>query len=157
MTDVALGVIILGPALITFFLKSNAALGFLTLCLSFVLSVSVIGDLKRLLSQTNLSVTESTLGLILLLAPLAITLVITHGFARRGLKFYLQILAALLAGGLLALSLGPILAHSTQFDITSSKFWDELQNIQSIIIGAGATLSMVLVWLGALKHKSKKH
>jgi len=157
MSDIALGVIVLSPVLVTFFLKSNAALGFLVLCLGFVLSTSVIGDLKQLLSETNLSVTESTLGLIMLVAPLALTLMISKGSYKRGIKRWLQVLAGLCVGGLLALSLGPILAHSTQFDITESEFWATLQDIQSVVIGLGAILSLSLVWLGALKQKSKKH
>ncbi|HLG90625.1 MAG TPA: hypothetical protein VI336_00455, partial [Candidatus Saccharimonadales bacterium] len=78
MNDAVLGAIILAPVLITLLLKSDAALGFLTLCAGFVVSTSAIGDLKRLLSETNLSVTESTLGLILLTVPLTITLLVTR-------------------------------------------------------------------------------
>src|SRR3989338_5344846 len=102
MADVVLVALVLSPALITFLLKSNAALGFLTLCTGFVLSTSVIGDLKQLLSEINLSVTQSTLGLILLVVPLTVTLLLTRGSAKRGLKFWMQIVAALLTGGLLA-------------------------------------------------------
>lgn len=157
MADVVLIAIILGPALITFLLKSNAALGFLTLCTGFVLSTSVIGDLKQLLSEINLSVTQSTLGLILLIVSLAVTLLVTRGSAKRGIKFWLQMVTALLTGGLLALSIGPILASSSSTDITDSQFWKQLQNIQSVIIGAGATLSLALIWLSAARTKSKKH
>jgi hypothetical protein len=157
MNDVVLGAIILAPALVTFLLKSDAALGFLTLCAGFVLSTSAIGDLKRLLSETNLSVTESTLALILLCVPLGITLLVTRNSSGKKAKFWFHLATALCIGGFLALSLGPVLERSSQLDVTASQFWDELQNIQSIIIGAGSLLSLGIIWFSCLKpHKKRK-
>ncbi len=156
MSDFLLGVMILGPLVLTFLLKSNAALGFLVLCAGFVLSTSVIGDLKHLLSQLNLSTTSSTIGVVLLTVPLILTLLLTRRSAGRGIKFWLQLVAALAAGGLLALSVGPILGSSSQFDVTTSSFWPNLQKIQSEIIGIGALVSLLLIWFGGIKH-FKKH
>lgn len=155
MADVALAALVLGPAVITYFLKSNAALGFMALCVGFVLSTSVIGDLEHLLSETNLSLTEDTLALILVLVPYLGTLLLSRKAAGRGMHFYLQLLVALAGGGLLALTIGPLLS-SSQVNIFDSKFWEQLQNIQAGIIGAGALLSLVLIWFGGIKH-SKKH
>lgn len=156
MIDAVLAALALGPVAITFLLKSNAALGFLTLCAGFVLSTSVIGDLKQLLSEINLSVTQSTLGLVLLIAPLVVTLLLTRRASRKGIKLWLQLVVALCAGGLLVLSVAPILATSSEFVLSESNFWDELQAVQSIVIGFGAALSFVLLWFGGL-HKPKKH
>jgi hypothetical protein len=157
MADVILAVIVLGPLALTFLLKSNAALAFLTLCAGFVLSTSVIGDLKQLLSQINLSTTSSTLGIILLVAPPVLTLLLTQRTHKKGIKFWLQLLVAVAIGGLLALAVGPILNVSSQFDITKSSFWDQLVKIQSEVIGVGALLSLLLVWLGRFKSHGKKH
>ena len=156
MPDIALAVLIFGPLVLTYFLKSNAALGFLALCAGFVLSTSVIGNLKHLLSETNLSVTNDTLGLILLLVPLVGTLLLTRRTHSKGVGLLLQLAAALAAGGLLALSAGPLLATSSQFNVTSSSFWMDLQNIQAGIIGVGAFISLVLIWFASSKHP-KKH
>ena len=156
MADVVLGALILGPLVLTYFLKSNAALGFLTLCTGFVLSTSVIGDLKQLLSEINLSVTQSTLGLILLILPLTITLVLSRSSKKKGLTFWAQLAVALCAGGLLVLSVAPILATSSDFDLSSSKFWDQLEGMQSMVIGLGGVLSFILIWSGGIK-KPKKH
>jgi len=155
MADILLGVMVLGPLAITFLLKSNAALGFLVLCAGFVLSTSVIGDLKHLLSQLNLSTTSSTIGIILLIVPLILTLLLTRGSAGKGFKFWLQLAAALCAGGLLALSVGPILSSSSQFDVTTSSFWPNLQKIQSEIIGIGALVSLLLIWFGGIRRFGK--
>lgn len=155
MGNILLAILVLGPLVITFLLKSNAALGFLVLCTGFVLSTSVIGDLKHLLSQLNLSTTSSTIGIILLIVPLVITLLLTRGSADKGFKFWLQLGAALCGGGLLALSVGPILSSSSQFDVTTSSFWTNLQEIQSEIIGLGGLISLLLIWFGGLKRYSK--
>ncbi|HEU5005226.1 MAG TPA: hypothetical protein VFT49_04030 [Candidatus Saccharimonadales bacterium] len=154
MPDIALAVLILVPAAITFFLKSNAALSYLALCAGFVLSTSVIGDLKHLLSETNLSVTSDTLALVLLIAPYLLTLLVTRKVHEKGLFLYLNLIIALLGGGLLALSAGPLFGSSSNFDIVDSKFWTQLSNYQAAIIGAGAGLSLLMIWSG--RHH-KKH
>lgn len=155
MADILLGVMILGPLALTFLIKSNAALGFLVLCAGFVLSISVIGDLKNLLSQLNLSATNSTIGITLLVIPLVLTMLLTRGSAGKGIKFWLQLTAALAAGGLLALSVGPILSGSSQFDITNSSSWTSLQKIQSEVIGIGALVSLILIWFGGFRLHGK--
>lgn len=157
MTEILLAVLVFGPLGLTFLLKSNAALGFLVLCAGFVLSTSVIGDLKNLLSQLNLSTTSSTIGIILLIVPLVLTLLLTRGSAGKDFKFWLQLAAALCTGGLLALSVGPILAGSSQFDVTTSSFWTNLQKSQSEVIGIGALISLLLIWFGSFKHYGKHH
>lgn len=147
--------LILSPAVLTFLLKSNAALGFLALCVGFVLSTSVIGDLKQLLSEMNLSVTNSTLAITLLVLPLVLTLLITRKSNSKGLKLWLQLLVALTAGGLLALSVTPVI-NADWLDLSKSEAWKNLLKIQSGIIGAGALLSFALVWLSS-KSRGKKH
>ncbi len=156
MTDAVLIAMIAGPALVTFAFKSDAALSFLVLCLGFVLSTSVIGDLKQLLSEQNLSVTDSTLGLILILVPLIITMLLTQKSAGKGMKFYIHLAAAIACGGLLALSLGPVINSTAGINIYQSEVWKNLNSVQSIIIGAGAALSLLLIWSKAVKKPSKK-
>lgn len=155
MTDVILAAIILAPAAVTFLLKSNAALGFLALCLGFVLSTSVIGDLKNLLSQMDLTFTDSSIALTVLIAPILLSLLFSHGSASSGMKLYLQLIVAVCAGSLLALSLDPVLNLQASDAVGSSMLWQGLQNFQSVIIGAGGLLSLLLVWKKP-SHK-KKH
>ncbi len=153
MAEATLAVFIFGPLVITYFLKSNAALSFLVLCVGFVLNTSVIGNLEHLLSQMNLSVANDTLGLILLLVPLLITLLLTRSHShRRGALFFCQLAAALAAGGLLALSAGPLLASSANFNFSGTSFWDNLTKIQAAVIGIGAAISLILIWLSNFKH-----
>lgn len=156
MADISLAVLVFGPLAITFLLKSNAALSFLALCAGFVVSTSAIGDLTHLLSEANLSVTDSTLATIIIVVPLVITLLLTRKASTRGFKFWLQLAIALCAGGLLALSLGPVLNTSGQFNITDARYWGDLQKIQSWVISGGALLSLFLVWSKAINKKSSK-
>lgn len=152
MTDIVLAAIVLAPAALTFLLKSNAAAGFLTVCMGFVLSVSVIGDLQHLLGQMDLSASESNIAVIVLTAPLLLTLLFTRRSAGSGIKYYLQLLAALCAGALLALSLDQIIS----WQAAGSQLWEGLQSLQSVVIGVGAFLSLLLIWTAKTPH-TKKH
>lgn len=157
MTDVVFISLILAPIALTFLLKSNAALGFLALCLGFVLSTSVIGDLRNLLSQIDLSLTDSSLALTLLVAPLVLTLLLTRKSYGSGIKRYLQLVVALCAGVLLVLSLEPVLNLENSLEVASSDLWDLLENLQSAVIGVGALLSLLLIWTSGGKHSKKRH
>lgn len=66
---------------------------------------------------------------------------------------------ALCAGGLLALVGVPLLSESVRANFADSALWENLQKIQSSIVGAGAFLSLVLVWLSSSKKSKsgKKH
>lgn len=155
MPDIVLAVVIAAPVLITYIFKSNAALGYLALCVGFVLSTSVVGDLKHLLSETNLSVASNTLALALIGLPYLLTLLLCRKAHARGPMLIANLAAALLGGGLLALSAGPLINSISTINILDDNFWKQLIKYQSAIIGAGGLLSLVLVWL-APRH-SKKH
>lgn len=155
MPNAVLVAIILLPVLITLFLQCDAALGFLALCVGFVLSTSVIGDLKHLLRETDLSVTSDTLAILMLIIPYFLTLLIKGKVHSKGPIFVANLVVALLGGGLLALAAGPLIHSSPNFSIMDSSLWEQLTKYQSSIIGAGALLSLVLIWVGPV-HK-KKH
>jgi cytochrome bd-type quinol oxidase subunit 2 len=159
MANFVLAALLFAPFVLTFLLKSNAALSFLALCVGFVLSTSVIGDLKQLLSEINLTATESTLALIILIAPTLVTLLLTRKSSAHKVTFWLQLVAALAVGGLLALLAGPVISDSSSLDISSSTYFKDLQSAQTAIVGIGATFSLLLVWSTHLKHPKlkKKH
>lgn len=156
MPDTVLAAIIIAPAALTYFLKSNAALGYLALCVGFVLSTSVIGDLKHLLSETNLSLTNDTLAIILISLPFAATLLLTRKAHTKGLMLWTNTAIALLGGALLALSIGPLLNSTANFNVLQTNFWTQLSRYQAAIIGGGAFLSLITVWMGHSKTR-KKH
>lgn len=150
----------LGPLLLTFLLKSNAALSFLALCAGFVVISFAGSDLQNLTGQLNFSINSSTLNLVLLILPLVLTLLLTRkSFSKAG-GLLLHGLVALCAGALLALVGVPLLSDSVRANFADSNLWTNLQKIQSSVIGAGVFLSLVILWAQNLKKassKDKKH
>mgnify|MGYP000212142517 CR=1 FL=1 len=158
MPDLILAALITGPLIITFLLKSNAALGFLSLCAGSVLVTYANSDIKNGLQQIGAeSLSNSAVALGLLTIPLAVTLLLTRKSVANKSKLLFHAIPAACAGGLLALSAVPFLSDTVQADFASSELWLNLQKAQTLIIGAGAITSLALVWLGSLKRHGKKH
>jgi hypothetical protein len=160
MTDVLLVVLVLLPAILTFFLKSNAALGFLALCGGFAAITLSGSDIEHLIGQTKItSLTSNNVDIALLVVPLLCTLIFTFRSVSSKNGRYFSIIPALCAGGLLAVIAAPMFSDALQTNITDSKFWHDLQNAQSYIVGAGLLSSLLLIWTGGFKHghAHKKH
>jgi hypothetical protein len=78
MAGVLLAVLILLPAVLTFVLRSNAAMSFLALCGGFAVITLSGSDIEHLVGKTRItSFTSNDIDLILLLAPLLFTLLFT--------------------------------------------------------------------------------
>ena len=155
MTDIVLFVLIALPALAVYFLKSNAALSFLSLTAGMALSTYAAADVQRLISHLGFWASFDNIGMILTVAPLALTLILVHK-AVHGLSKILQLVAGLCTGYLLVLAVLPLLGENGTLNIANSTIWLDLQKAQSYIVGAGVILSLALVWFGGLHH-SKKH
>jgi hypothetical protein len=157
MADVVLAILILLPAVITYFLKSNAALSFLALCGGFAVITLSGSDIQHLIGHTKItSLTSNNIDLALLIVPLLFTLFFTFRSVSSKNGRLFSILPALCAGGLLAIVAAPMVGSGLQTNITNSKFWHDLQNIQSYIVSIGLLASLLLVWSGSSK-RSKKH
>jgi len=160
MANAVLIALVLGPAVLTFLLRSNAALSFLALCAGFVVISFASTDLKNLTGQLNFSINSSTLNLILVGLPLVLTLLLTRKAFSGGVSRVLHIVVALCAGGLLALVTVPLLSDSVRANFANSNLWSDLHKIQAEVIGLGVFLSLLIVWAKSLKGgsgKSKKH
>src|SRR5258708_39051484 len=104
MSDGLLAVLILLPAVLTYFLKSNAAVGFLALCGGFEAITLSGSDIQHLVGQTKItSLTSNNVDLALLVIPLLFTLILTFNSASSKGRHYFSIITALCAGGLLAI------------------------------------------------------
>jgi hypothetical protein len=157
MSDVLLAVLILLPAVLTYFLKSNAALSFLALCGGFAVITLSGSDIQHLIGQTKItSLTSNNIDLALLIVPLLFSLFFTFRSVSSKNGRLFSIVPALCAGGLLAIVAAPMLSSGLQADVTDSKFWHDLQNIQSYVVGVGLLASLLLLWSGGAKH-AKKH
>jgi hypothetical protein len=159
MTDAILIGLVLLPAVITFLLKSNAALSFLALSAGFVAISFASTDLQNLTGQMSFSIDSNTLNLLLLSVPLLLTLLVTKKSTKGQPKLIIHVLIGLGAGGLLALISVPLLSSSLGQNFASSDLWTQLQKIQASIVGAGVFLSLVVIWVENLKHHTsgKKH
>lgn len=157
MADIILAVLIFAPAVITFLLRSNAAMSFMTLSASFVLITLGSADLKDLSGHLDLHVDSSTLNLILLIVPLLLTLLLTRKAFSGQMKMALYLLTSLCTGGLLALLSVPLLNATSRADFANNWGWTNLQKIQTPIIAAGLILSLFLIWFGGFKRHSKHH
>ncbi len=157
MATALLILFILIPPAITYWLKSNAAIGFLAACAGFVLLSLTSSDLQQLLDHANIvRVSTDTLGLILLISPPILTLLATKKSVHGKYLRWSHLLPALCAGGLLALIAVPLFSGSIRGDLANASLWTELQKIQPWIIGVGALSSLLLVWSDHLKPPKKK-
>lgn len=159
--DIAILVVLIGlPALLTLLLESDAALGFLALCTGFTAATYASGSTQEWLAHLSTSgqlLSANAINVIMVAAPLAITLLLTRKHGSRK-KFYLEIIPALAAGGLLAIAVAPLLSNWINVDFNTVSFWKQLQSHAAIIVGVGALVSLVMVWLGGHgKKHSKKH
>lgn len=159
MANILLAVLILLPAILAFLLKSNAALGFLALCGGFATITLSGSDIEHLVGQTKItSLTSNNVDLALLAVPLLLTLLLSYKYAASKNSRYFSVIPALCAGGLLAIVAAPMFSSALQINVTDSKFWQDLKEIQSYVVAIGFLASLLLVWSGGLKHShSKKH
>jgi predicted metal-binding membrane protein len=157
MPDVVIAALILGPAVLTYFLRSNGALQFLSICTGMAVFTFAALDIQHLVKNFGLWLDVTRINLLLLFIPLILTIILTRHAVRKGPKLVLQVLAALAAGYLLVLLAVPLLILFGQDYLAESSLWRELLKVKTYVIGGGALLSLVLVWLGSLSRPSKKH
>ena len=157
MPNVLLAVLILGPAAITFLLKSSAAQAFFALCAGFVVISLAGADIADLTKNLSFQLNNSTLNLVILIAPIALTLLFTRKSFAGSHMLLLNLVIALCAGVLLALVAVPLLSESARLDFANNAIWNDLQKIQTWAIAGGAGLSLLVTWFSKTKHHSKKH
>jgi hypothetical protein len=156
MPDLILAALIFSPVLLTFILKSNAALGYLSLAGAFTLITLGSAELKDLTGYLEIRIDSSTLNLAVIMVPLLFTLLLTRKSFSGQIKTFLYLVTALCAGGLLALVSVPLLNASARTNFADSWGWTNLQKVQVPLIAAGFLLSLILMWFYK-PSRSKKH
>ncbi len=162
--EVILGLIVIVPVVVLLLLRVNATLVFLSLCLGSVLVQFVGNDpdsISSLLSSTGASqaiqASDNNLKLFLLLTPVILTTIFMiktiHGNARMALN----ILPAIGVGVLGALLVVPLLPPGTAYGIIESDIWQQILNIQNIIVGGTAIVCLIVLWLQRPKTGHSKH
>lgn len=160
MAEALLITLILLPAVLSFLLKSNAALGFLALCGGFAVITLSGSDIQHLIGQTKItSLTSNDIDIILLAVPLILTLLFTFKAISGNRMRFMHFVPALCAGGLLAAVAAPMFSGALNVSFTDSQVWNSLKDVQSYIVGIGLLSSLLLVWSGGFIHvkSHRKH
>lgn len=147
--DIVLIVATLLPAALLVALRINAAIVFLSLCLGQVLVEFVAKDADSLISfvaPNTASMSSSTLYLIMLLLPVVLTSLIMLFSVRGKAKATFNTLPALATGALLVLLAVPLCTPGLRSAIYGLSFWQQLNDAQAMLIGAGAFISLLMLW-----------
>jgi Ca2+/H+ antiporter len=156
---VLIGLVLL-PVVLLFFLRVNAALVFLSLCLGNVLvqfagddAVSIVGG-----ASTSSYATGSTIQLALLVAPAFLTILFMMGTVRDKKKFF-NLIPAAATGVLLALLAVPLLPPGLSHNIMALDQWQSLNEMKSGIVAISTLVCLLFLWTSRPKHddKHKKH
>ena len=156
MPLIILGLLIGLPALGIFGLRSNAAVVFLAVCAGSILLKYVGEDATLVLSSfaPHASfVLQEVLDIILLLLPAVLTTIFLRK-SMSGPKAVINIIPAIAAGCLIALSVVPLLSEITRNNIMATHLWSLLTQFQDFIVGVGILTSLLLLWGSQKKHKS---
>ncbi len=158
---IILSCFIVAPALLSFVLRANGAIVFLSVCLGSVLATFVSGDASSIISGASRSGALATMQwtqITLLIAPVIAATVLTRK-KLKGLKRIFGAVAALCSGSLLALLIMPYLSQATQRSIEITNLWHELDSLQVGIIICGTSITMLLLYMTRWKPDGdkKKH
>jgi hypothetical protein len=166
---ITLASLVIIPIALMLWLRINATLVFLSLCLGNVLVQFVAKDTTDYLvlhanqvPQQAANAGGNTIKLFLLLLPVVLTAIFmirtVHG---RG-KLLLNTLPAAGVGLLGALLVVPLLPSGLSHNVLKSSLWTQATNAQDLIVGASAFVCLLVLWLqrpktGGGEAKKGKH
>ncbi|HSH17840.1 MAG TPA: hypothetical protein VK978_00500 [Candidatus Saccharimonadales bacterium] len=149
------------PVLLIMVLRINAAQVFLSLCLGNVLVQFIGQDAGTILASATarppgMPAGQSYVNLILLLLPVVLTMLIMMHSVKGGAKLAYNFLPALGASLLLALLAVPLLSADLTGSITTLPLWQELENLQTLILSVSTLLCLLFLWMQRPKKASKE-
>lgn len=151
------------PVLLFLFLRVNAAMVFLSVCLGAVLVDHVAGDANMIVGsfspKTN-SLSQTTIELCLLLIPAIVTTIIMALSVHGRLKVVINFFPAAAASMLLVLLAVPMLPRGLAYNLMTQDTWRLLSNAEALVIGAGALVSLFFLWTQRRNfrhHDKRKH
>lgn len=142
------------PILAILLLRVNGAIAFMSLCLGSALVQYTSGDMVDLITSFSakgkLDLSQ-WVDLVLLVAPLLLVILFTHGNVRGGKRFT-NILPAVATGMFTALLVIPLLPVKLQHGIEQLGAWTQLDNLQTSVVIAGAVFSLLFL---LITHRNK--
>ena len=155
-----LSIIIALPIVLTFVLKSNPRLGFLSLSVGALLQFYAGSELLKNLNENDINVgSDNTVMIAIALTPYILTLIFTRGSLKKLSKAIVQIIPMVATGLLMACIVVPYISGDIAKDITSLQIWIELDKYKGAIVAVGALTSLAGYWMSAGKTRKldKKH
>lgn len=158
MADFFLIGIFLTPVILAAILRVNANYLFLSASIGYLLS-NFVGKNNNLRSVfvNNLHLSgsaSSNLQIALILLPVVITMVAMIGTVHKK-SVIINLISSLAVGVLLTVLLVPLLPVS--LNILSSSLWNQIKNIQDIVVAAGSTYVLIRILISRPKHSHPKH
>jgi hypothetical protein len=161
--QITLGALVLIPVIVVMFLRINAALVFLSLCLGDVLVQFVAKDTTDFLTlhanqvPQAASAGSNTIKLGLLLLPVVLTAIFMIRTVRGHGRLLLNVLPATGVGLLGALLVVPLLPPGLAHNVVGSSLWLQVTRAQDLIVGASAVVCLFVLWLQRPKTGGSKH
>lgn len=165
---ITLAAIVLVPVVILLFLRVNAALVFLSLCLGDVLVQFVAPDANSFFTLFSAHVPKGmdtgndTIKILLLLLPVVLTTIFMIRTVRGYFRMTLNALPAIGVGLLGSLLVVPLLSPGLSHNIIDSSLWAQIQRTQDLIVGGSTLACLLVLWLqrpktgGSHKHGKSK-
>jgi hypothetical protein len=150
---VTLALIIFIPVLVLMFLRINAVLVFLSICLGDVLVQFVVPDSKTMITMfagSNAHIAgllTNNINIVLLLLPVALTAVFMIHTVHGGAKLILNLLPAIGAGLLATLLVVPLLSAGLRHNIIDSSLWTQVERAQDLIVGSSSVICLLVLWM----------
>jgi len=161
--QITLGALVLIPVIVVMFLRINAALVFLSLCLGDVLVQFVAKDTTDFLTLHANQVPQAanagdnTVKIALLLLPVILTAVFMIRTVHGNGRLLLNLLPAAGVGLLGALLVVPLLPSGLAHNVVGSPLWAQVTRAQDLIVGASAVVCLFVLWLQRPKTGGRKH
>lgn len=160
---VILIILLAAPVAVLTWLRINASLVFLSLCLGNVLIQFVGPDAATILSSSS-SKTHGApesigyVNLFLLLLPVVLTTVFMIHSVRGRAKLLFNLFPAISVGMLVTLLAVPLLSAGLTGSLTQLTLWHKLESLQTLIVSLGAMLSLLFLWMQRPKggHEGKR-
>lgn len=160
---ITLAAIVLIPVAILLFLRVNAALVFLSLCLGNVLVQFIAPDANSFLTLFSAHVPQgldtgnNTIKLGLLLLPVILTTIFMIRTVQGYGRLALNLLPAAGVGLLGALLVVPLLPPGLSHNIVNTSLWSQALRAQDLIVGASALVCLLVLWFQRPKTGHHKH
>lgn len=150
--------LLLAPVVLLTVLRASATLVFLGLCLGYVVMQFLGADARSFAAMFlgHEAVSANLLQLALLLIPPLLTMVFMARTVR-GTRLLVNLIPAAAAGCLMVLLVVPLLSPGLSHAIMDMPLWHQAVRLQGLVIGTGALISLLFLWMLRPGRAGEKH